>query len=75
MVSQELINWVSIPDPENSDLRFDESSYERIQQVAYYCCPICDKKMQQKGVNKWGCSNRHCLKLRKDRKLKLGDFL
>lgn len=63
MVSQDLIKWVSIPDPENEDLKFNESKYLEIQQIEVRYCPFCGNRLHRRVDTKkesFRCRSKHC---------------
>jgi hypothetical protein len=82
MVTQELIKQVSIPDPENEDLVFDESKYLEIQKIEKRDCPLCGNTLQERKdkalqgkLSRFRCQSKKCEDNRKELGLKLIDFL
>jgi hypothetical protein len=82
MISQELIKQVLEPDPENEDLKFDESNYLEVQKEGKPCCPFCGNKLQERKdawvkdkLSRFRCQSKPCENYRKQQNLKLIDFL
>ena len=81
MVTQELIKQVSIPDPENKDLKFNKSKYLEIQKTEKIPCPFCGNTLQTRkrkddpSKHNYRCQSKPCENYRKLHDFKLSDFL